>query len=154
MYETLIPFHSLIRWLLLVGLVYCLIKSILGLSAKLPYSKLDNIVRAAISGISHIQIVIGFTLYFKSPIVSYFRANTRQAIHYTDIAFFGVYHIAFMLIAILLITIGAAKAKRAVTDYEKHHKILWWFGIATLLICLAIPWPFSPYTSRPYFRML
>jgi hypothetical protein len=153
MYQTLIPFHSIIRWLLVTGLAYALIKSIIGLTTKSPYSKLDNIVRSATSAISHIQLIIGFILYFKSPIVSYFREQGSATLRYTDIAFFSVFHIAFMVIAILLITIGAAKAKRAKTDYDKHRQTFWWFGVAALLIFLAIPWPFSPYVSRPYLRL-
>lgn len=153
MYTTLIPFHSIVRWLLVASLAYSLIKSTIGLLAKSPYSKFDNVVRATTSAISHFQLIIGFILYFKSPIVLHLRTTGSEALRFTDIAFFGVYHISFMLLAILLITIGAAKAKRAKTDYDKHRQIFWWFGVATLLIFLAIPWPFSPYVSRPYFRM-
>lgn len=153
MYQIFIPIHSLFRWVLVAGVAYCFIKSIIALLVKSPYSKFDNIVRSATSAIAHIQLIIGFILYFKSPLVSYFRTNGSESLRYTDIAFFGVYHITFMVIAILLITIGAAKAKRAATDYDKHNQTFWWFGFAALLIFLAIPWPFSPYVSRPYFRI-
>jgi hypothetical protein len=153
MYQTLVQFHSIIRWLLVAGVGYCFLKSIFGLVAKLPYRKLDNIVRSATSGVSHIQLIVGLTLYFKSPLVTYFRTNGSESLRHTDIVFFGVYHVAFMIIAVLLITIGAAKAKRAATDYDTHSQIFWWFGFAVLLIFFAIPWPFSPYASRPYFRM-
>jgi nitric oxide reductase large subunit len=152
MYQNLLPFHSIIRWLLVACLAHSLIRSIIGLTTKSPYSKSDNIIRSLTSAISHIQLIVGFILYFKSPIVNYFRTTGSEALRYTDIAFFSVYHIALMVIAILLITIGAAKAKRTKTDAEKHKQIVLWFGIAALLIMLAIPWPFSPYVSRPYFR--
>ncbi|HLP53436.1 MAG TPA: hypothetical protein VK151_00325 [Fluviicola sp.] len=152
MYQTLIPFHSIIRWLLVAGVAYCLLKSIIGIATKLPYSKLDNIVRSATSAISHIQLIIGLILYSKSPIVAYFRTRGSGGLRVDDFTFFGIYHIAFMILAILLITIGAAKAKRAVTDFDKHYHTLWWFGFAAVLIFLAIPWPFSPFVSRPYLR--
>lgn len=152
MYQTLIPFHSVIRWLLVAGIAYCLFKSIVGLVTKSPYNKLDKFVRSATSAISHIQLIIGFILYFKSPIVSYFRTKGSGSLRIDDFTFFGIYHIAFMILAILLITIGAAKAKRAVTDLDKHYHTLWWFGFAATLIFQAIPWPFSPFVSRPYLR--
>lgn len=153
MYPTFLSIHSIIRWLLVAGVAYCFLKSIFGLVTKSPYHKLDHIVRSGTSAISHLQIIIGFILYFKSPLVAYFRTSGRESLQYPDIAFFGIYHVSCMVIAILLITIGAAKAKRAATDYAKHHHTFWWFGFAVLLIFLAIPWPFSPYVARPYLRI-
>lgn len=152
MYQTLLPLHSIIRWLLVIGLLYCIVRSIIGLASKSPYDKLDNFFRGFTSGVSHIQLIIGLVLYFKSPITTYFRSNTAAALGYVDIAFFGVFHISFMIISVLLLTIGASKVKRVKTDSEKHKQILWWFGIATILIFLAIPWPFNPYAPRPYLR--
>lgn len=152
MYQILLPLHSIIRWLLVVGILFNLTSSLLGLTSKGTFTKTDNFFRSFTSGISHIQLIIGLLLYFKSPITTYFRNNTSEAIHFVDIAFYGVFHIACMVISVLLITIGAAKAKRANTDLNKHKQIALWFGIATLLILIAIPWPFNPYASRPYFR--
>ncbi|MDD2950909.1 MAG: hypothetical protein PHU29_08990, partial [Sulfuricurvum sp.] len=61
-------------------------------------------------------------------------------------------HSFTMLIAILLITVGSALAKRKTSDREKFKTIAIWFTIALLLILAAIPWEFSPLVSRPYFR--
>jgi cbb3-type cytochrome oxidase subunit 3 len=30
--------------------------------------------------------------------------------------------------------------------------MLVWFTIALIIIFIAIPWPFSPFANRPYFR--
>jgi hypothetical protein len=69
-----------------------------------------------------------------------------------DTAFFGILHLLFMLTAIVLITIGSAKAKRMPTDEEKFKTMLTWYSIGLIIILIAIPWPFSPLASRPYFR--
>ena len=61
-------------------------------------------------------------------------------------------HSSLMLTAIVLITIGSAKAKRKPTDQEKFKTMLVWFSIALLIIFIAIPWPFSPFANRPYYR--
>lgn len=153
MFQTLIPFHSIIRWLLVAGLVYSLSKSMIGVVAKSKYSKWDNSILSATSLISQVQLAIGFVLYFKSPLVTYLRTNGSESLRYPDIAFFGIYHILCMILAILLIIIGTAKTKKATTDFEKHKQTLRWFGFATVLIFLAIPWPFSPFVTRPYLRM-
>lgn len=69
-----------------------------------------------------------------------------------QIRFFGMEHITMMMIAITLITIGSAKAKRKTTDEAKFKTMAIWFSIALLLILSSIPWSFSPLTSRPLFR--
>jgi hypothetical protein len=57
-----------------------------------------------------------------------------------------------MFVAIVLITIGSAKAKRKSNDTQKFKTMLIWFSIALLIIFIAIPWPFSPLANRPYIR--
>ncbi len=152
MYQYILPLHSIIRWLVVIGLLYCLIRSLMGVFGNAKFNKIDNFFRSFVSGISHLQLILGFILYFKSPIVAYFRQNFKDAIQHPEFSFFGIIHIALMLISVVLLTIGAAKAKRAETGLAKHKQILIWFSLATLLIFLAIPWAFSPYVARPLFR--
>jgi lauroyl/myristoyl acyltransferase len=56
-----------------------------------------------------------------------------------------------MLIAIVLITIGSAKAKRQTDDSQKYKKLAIWFGIALVLILAAIPWPFRAEIGKSLF---
>jgi hypothetical protein len=72
--------------------------------------------------------------------------------HERVIRFFGMEHITMMLIAIILITIGSAKAKRKTTDADKFKTMAIWFTISLMIILSSIPWSFSPLTSRPLFR--
>jgi len=37
-------------------------------------------------------------------------------------------------------------------DKEKFKIMLLWYGIALIIILIAIPWPFSPLANRPYLR--
>lgn len=152
MYSTLLFFHSLFRWLVLASLLYTLLRAYTGYTSNKVFTKTDNSIRHWTATISHIQLMIGFTLYFISPIVKYFLAQKKEAIHHLDIAFFGIIHISLMLIAVVVITIGSALAKRKPTDKEKFKTTLLWFSIALLIIFSAIPWPFSPLANRPYFR--
>jgi len=87
------------------------------------------------------------------PYHNVFLHHFAEAVHIWEIRFFGIEHSSTMLIAILLITIGSALAKRKPTDREKFKIIAIWFSIALLLILAAIPWEFSPLVSRPYLRV-
>jgi hypothetical protein len=91
-------------------------------------------------------------LYTQSPIIKYFWNDFKQASTSLDTVFFGLIHLILMLIAIVILTIGSALAKRQETDEQKFRTMLVWFSIALLLIFVAIPWPFSPLANRPLLR--
>ena len=152
MYQTLLFYHSLFRWLVLVSLLYSIFRAYKGYFSNIPFSKTDNAVRHWTATIAHIQLIIGIVLYTQSPVIKYFWHNFNEAIHDLDSTFFGLLHIILMLTAIVLITIGSALSKRKTIDKEKFKTMLIWFSISLFIIFIAIPWPFSPLANRPYFR--
>lgn len=139
MYRELVFGHSVVRWLVLVLLLLSIVVAWRGLIARRPFTKAVDKLRHWTATIAHIQLMIGIVLYVKSPFVK-------------TTVFFGIVHIATMLCAIAILTIGSAMAKRKVTDRDKYRTILLWYSIALLLILAAIPWPFSPWAARPWFR--
>jgi hypothetical protein len=152
MYRTLVFLHSGFRWLVLVSLFYAIIRAYRGYSSSRRFTKTDNSIRHWTATVAHLQLMIGFTLYFTSPVVKAFFAHFKEAITQSDPAFFGIGHILVMLVSVVIITVGSALAKRQSTDQEKFKTILVWFSVGLALIFLAIPWPFSPFANRPYFR--
>ncbi len=154
MYSFLLFLHSMFRWLVLASLLSGIFRSYRGYSTGSVFTKTDNSLRHWTATIAHIQLMIGFSLYFTSPIISYFFGHFKEAIHITDMSFFGIVHISLMFISIVIITIGSALTKRKSTDRAKFKTMLLWFCIALLLIFIAIPWPFSPFANRPYFRAI
>jgi len=152
MYTILLALHSLTRWLVLVSLIFSIGRAYRGWLLNKPFLKVDDTIRLITVTIAHIQLIIGLGLYGISPIVHYFLSHFNTAVHERQIRFFGMEHITVMLISIVLITIGSAKAKRKTTDKEKFKTMAVWFSIALILILSSIPWAFSPLTSRPYFR--
>lgn len=145
MYTLFLSTHSVLRWLVLVSILYAVISSIQGLASKRMYSKSDATVRSIATTLTHTQLLIGFVLYFVlSPITGQFMkagANGNE-----QMWFFGAYHIALMFIAVGVLTTGGSKAKRASVDRDKFRLTAISFGISLLLIVLAIPW------FRPFFR--
>ncbi|WP_158827036.1 hypothetical protein [Mucilaginibacter lacusdianchii] len=152
LYPILLALHSLTRWLVLLSLIYAIYRSYSGWRQDKPFSKFDNSVRHITVTIAHIQLVLGVWLYFISPITNYFLANFKTAVHERQIRFFGMEHVTVMLVAIVLITIGSAKAKRKPTDQLKYKTMAVWYTVAMVLIISSVPWQFSPLISRPYFR--
>lgn len=152
MYQTLTFLHSTLRWLVLISLIVALYKAYRGYFLKTVFTKTDNTIRHWTATIAHLQLMIGMTLYFQSPIIKYFLKNFSAAKENFDLLFFGLIHSTLMLIAVIIITIGSAMAKRKTLDNEKFKTMLIWYGLALFLIFIAIPWPFSPFANRHYFR--
>ncbi|CAZ96818.1 hypothetical protein Q4603_19265 [Zobellia galactanivorans] len=152
MYQALTFGHSVVRWLVLLSLLYSIYRAYRGYFQNLDFSKHDNRVRHWTATLAHIQLLVGILLYTQSPIVSYFWGNTNEALKHIDTTFFGIIHMALMLLAIVFLTIGSALAKRKPSDREKFKTQLLWFSVALTIIFIAIPWPFSPFANRPYFR--
>lgn len=152
MFQTLTFLHSIVRWLVLLSLLYSIFRACKGYFQQKEFTKTDNSVRHWTATIAHIQLVLGITLYSQSPIIKYFWKNFDEAKESFDLLFFGLIHIFLMLFSIILITIGSAISKRKTTDKEKFKTMLIYFSIALLIIFIAIPWPFSPLANRPYFR--
>lgn len=152
MYQTLTFYHTFVRWLVLASLLFAIYRAYRGYISKSTFSKTDNAVRHWTATIAHIQLVIGMMLYFTNPSTKYFWSNFSEAVKNLDLLFFGIIHITCMFIAILIITIGSALAKRKQVDQDKFRIMLVWFSIALIIIFIAIPWPFSPLANRPYFR--
>jgi len=152
MFQALTFLHNFTRWLVLASLLFAVYRAYRGYVSNSEFSISDNAVRHWTATIAHLQLVIGMILYFQSPIISYFWAHFGVARKAMDLAFFGLAHSTFMLTAIVLITLGSALTKRKHADSDKFKTMLVWFSIALLIIFITIPWPFSPFASRPYFR--
>jgi len=151
-FPYLLIIHSWLRWLVLATLILSLYRSWCGKRGGLPYTKTDHILRLSTATVAHLQLIAGIVLYFISPITDYFMHHFSEAVHERQIRFFGMEHSLVMLLAITVLTIGSAKAKRKKTDAEKHRTVAVWYTIALLLILSSIPWAFSPLTARPWIR--
>jgi threonine/homoserine/homoserine lactone efflux protein len=151
-YSLLLFFHSLFRWLVLSGLAYALWRGVRGWSGRRVFSSTDDKVRHTTATLAHVQLVIGYGLYFNSPLVQWFRGHYREAMGQLQVVFFGLIHILLMTLAIVLVTIGSAAAKRKTTDVRKFRTMTLWYLAALVIILLAVPWPFSPFARRPFFR--
>lgn len=152
MYPIILATHSLTRWLILISLLYVIYRAYKGWISKRPFSRLDNFSLNLTVIIAYIQLVEGIWLYFTSPIIHYFLHHFKEAVPQNEFRFFGMEHSLVMITAIVIIVIGAAKTKRKKTGNEKFKTMAVWFSIALLMILSSVPWVFSPYVSRPYFR--
>lgn len=151
LYSILLPVHSLVRWLLVIAVVVAVVRAFMGWFGKKAFTTLDNKIGLTFTSLMDLQLLIGLILYVISPILQTAFQNFGGAMGNTQMRFFAVEHILMMVIAVVLAHVGRALSKKAPTDLLKHRRAAIWFGLALLVLLLAIPWPFSP-VSRPWIR--
>lgn len=136
MYTFIQKFHSGWAYLALLLLVFAVINSFLGMSSKKEFTPKDR--KIALLGLiaTHIQLVVGLILYFVSPLGKASLGNMDDsAVRLTSLE-----HPLINIIAIVLITVGWSKHKKAITSEAKFKTIAIFYGLGLLLILSRIPW--------------
>ncbi|WP_259065667.1 cytochrome B [Mucilaginibacter sp. X4EP1] len=133
-YEFFKDLHSGFRYVVFIMVVLAIIQSLLGWLGKKPYTEVNRRVNLFALISAHTQLLIGIVLYFLSPNVQ-FNSGTMK----NDVTrYFTVEHWVMMIIAIVLITIGHSKSKKAILPEVKHKTIAIFYIIAFLIIIGAI----------------
>lgn len=154
MYSTLLPFHSLFRWLVLASLVFAIYRACRGWLNSRKFTRFDDATRHWTATIAHIQLLLGLWLYAISPVIAYFLDQYKVAVHQREVRFFGMEHSLVMVVSVVIITIGSMRARRKEIAQDKFKTMAIWYSIGLLLILSSVPWSFSPLVSRPLFRPL
>ncbi len=136
MYGILFQAHSGLRFIVFFALVIAMILAFIGWFGNKPYSKGNRILNLITLISTHLQIVLGLVLYFYSPYVKF--SNMAATMKDSTLRYWTVEHIAMMIVAAVLITIGNAKSKRGLNDTAKHRSVAIFFGLALLIIIVAI----------------
>ncbi len=132
MYSFLVHLHSGMRHIALLLLLIASLVAFFGIFGKKNYTegnrKLNLFTLIAI----HLQLVIGLILYFVSPNVNFKQMGDAV------FRYWNVEHISGMLIAIILVTVGYSKAKKAANSLGKYRTIATFYTLALLIILAVI----------------
>lgn len=136
MYQFIQKFHSGWAYLALLLLVFVVISSWLGSSAKKEFTAKDR--KIALFGLiaAHLQLTIGFILYFTSPVGFALLGEMKDA----TVRLTSLEHPLINIIAVALITIGWSKHKKATDSAAKFKAIALFYGLGLVLILSRIPW--------------
>src|ERR1700744_607294 len=134
MYNFLLHAHSGFRYVVGILLIISIIVAFAGWLGKSNYTEGNRKLNLFTLISAHIQLVLGFILYFVSPFVKFGGDTMKDA----TTRYWTVEHLTMMLIAIVLITIGHSKSKKVVSPEAKHKTIAIWYTIALIIIVSAI----------------
>jgi hypothetical protein len=150
MYTTVLALHSWIRWFALVAGVGATVATMRD-SGPSGSTMMDRWGLALVTALD-LQLLLGLLLYLViSPNMTEIRANFGAAMKDPVARFWAVEHITMMILAVIVVHVGRVLGRKAATVDAKRMRLFVCFGIATVLMCLAIPWP-GMRAGRPLFR--
>lgn len=125
-------------YLVLLGLAISIIAALGGMFGNKPFT--DKNRKMGLLGLipTHLQWVIGVILYFVSPLgMSNF---SGEAMKDSVSRLYILEHPLTMIIAVVLITIGYARAKRSIGENKGFKNIVIFYALGLILILSRIPW--------------
>lgn len=136
MYTFIQKFHSGWAYLALLLLLIAVFNAVLGIISKKEFTAKDR--KIALFGLigTHIQLVVGLLLYFVSPLGLDSLGQMKDA----ALRLTSLEHPLTNIIAIVLITIGWSKHKKAENSLAKFKSITIFYGLGLILILSRIPW--------------
>ena len=149
----LLHLHNLLRWVILVLLLISLVKAYSGWQSKRKFSDGDRRIWLFTLIAGHITLLVGLYqwLWGRFGLLKTELPEGTSIMKDKFFRFFWVEHPLFMILSIVMITLGYGMSKKAVPDEVKYKRAFWFFFIALLMILVAVPWPFRAGIGRPWF---
>jgi len=140
MYAILKTVHSYWAFLVLILLIGIVINSLIGRFSGKLFSSKD--LRISLLGLvfSHIQLLIGFILYFVSPWFDQFSQLGMGIMKNAESRLYLIEHPLINIIAVILITMGWSMHKRQSDSSKKFLRIGLFYGLGLLFLLTRIPW--------------
>lgn len=145
-YTVVLTLHNLVRWVVVILAILALVRAYRGWLGRRAWTDQDRKAGVFFASALDTQVLLGLILYFVSPLIRSVLQDFGAAMGNAGLRFFGLEHVFYMLVAVVLVHIGSARAKKAPTDADKHRLAATFYTLAVLIILIGIPW------SRPLLR--
>lgn len=138
MYTGILHLHSGLAYLVLLGLIVCIIYAMVGALSGREFTDKDR--KFGLIGLipTHLQFLFALILYFISPLG--FSNLSGETMGDATARLYAVEHPLINLIAVALITIGYSRAKKLTDSKSRFRSIYLFYGIGFILILSRIPW--------------
>lgn len=141
MYEAIQVLHSYWAYLVLLILIIAVVNAIVKTVGGKEYSANDFRISLFTLIVSHLQLLIGFILYFVSPRFAVFGELGMGGVMKDAVnRLYLIEHPLVNIIVVVLITIGYSKHKKKLTSTPKLKTIAIFYTIALVLLISRIPW--------------
>ncbi len=142
MYNGLLHLHSVLRWIILILLLVAIYRSMADRHKAFTPGHKKTGLFLMIS--ADIMLALGIYQWIAGDWgLKSIQANGMSNVAKNSVLrFFVMEHTIGMLVAIILIHAGYNITKKNVPDATKHKRVIFFYGLALLIILISIPWPF------------
>jgi hypothetical protein len=143
LYNAMLHAHSVGRWIVLLLLVFAILNSLI--AGRRPFIRTDARLGLLLTIFADLMLLIGAYLWYAGPWgyqAIKAKASFSEVMKDPVVRFYAVEHLTGMIIAIILIHIGKAQGRKAMSDKSKHRRTMIFYFLALLIILASIPWPF------------
>lgn len=144
----MLTIHSLVRWVALILLILATVQAWRGWQSKATWTEDSKRLGLFTMITMDIQLLVGFIVFVGSDLIKSATSNMGEAMRNPVLRFFTVEHTAMMVVAIALVHVGFARAKRGADDAQRFKAIAIFFTLALVVVVAAIPWPFRAALGR------
>ncbi|MBY5950617.1 MULTISPECIES: hypothetical protein [Algoriphagus] len=139
MYTGLQHAHSGLAYLVLIALIVVIFLMLIGSLSGREFTEKDRKIALIAFILSHVQLLLGLILYFVSPVgLSLLQGGGAMSDPAARLT--ALEHPLINIVAIVLITIGYSRAKKAQTSRAKFRSIYMLYAVGLVLILSRIPW--------------
>jgi uncharacterized membrane protein len=139
MHAALLHTHNILRWVVLALGLLAIARAFAGLSGGVPYDRARR-ASAMFMGSVHLQLLLGLLLLMNSPIVKAAMRDMEATMQDASLRQVVVEHPTLMVLAAILVTIGAIVSKNQKTDAAKHKFGAVFMTLTMVVILAGIPW--------------
>lgn len=133
--------HAYINWLAFVLLTACALRSIIALYGGYDYAKFDQWASVVLLLTVYCLLLSGIILYVAfSPLTKLALIDIRAAMNDPELRFWAIEHLLVMIFSIGAVQTGFSIARKAEDSPVKFRFQAIFYGVALLLMIIAIPW--------------
>jgi len=138
MYTGILHLHSGLAYLVLLGLIVCIIYAMVGALTGRAFTEKDR--KFGLLGLipTHVQFLAAIILYFISPLG--FSNLSGETMGDSMARLYALEHPLINLIAVALITVGYSRSKKQTESRNRYRSVYIFYGIGFILILSRIPW--------------
>jgi hypothetical protein len=141
MYEPVLELHSYWAYGVVVFLLLATLNAFMGLASKRIFIPRDRQIAMIALIFTHVQFILGLLVLISNPLLDAVKAGGMGAVMKdSHLRLIFVEHPLINLIAIILITIGWSKHKRAEEPARKFKSIAIFYAIGLALLLSRIPY--------------
>jgi hypothetical protein len=142
MYAVFLALHNIMRWVVVILAVFALVRAYRGWLGKLEWTPTDRKAGSFFAISMDIQLLLGLILYFLlSPLTRpVFEGQMDLVMGNTEMRFFGVEHIFYMILGVVFVHAGTILARRAEDVGAKHRRAAFWFTLVAIVLVVGVPW--------------